>query len=360
MMARTILAAGGILTPQFLCFRKAPFLLHEHPILRIASFLIDYIAMTDIGRLDLNLLLLFEALHRELNLSSAARSLRISQPSASANLQKLRLFFGDQLFVRTGRGMKPTPFAETISSPVRESLDILRRDVVRRTQFDPMSSERLVRITTSDVGVMIIVPPLLDALRRAAPLMNVRVVPVAHDRLEEALEKNEIDVAFGYFPDLTGSNIMTQFLFDHPFACLVSAKHSSIGDHLSLEQFLAADHIVINEQGRSQELFERRIHELGLRRRILLHLPHFMSVPQLVASSDMIATVPRSLGIWYQNAGLKVFPPPIESPMIQLRQFWHRRLNDDPMVTWLHRLVGDLLIGKDPSLAFSQDYIMSS
>jgi len=313
--------------------------------------------MTDIGRLDLNLLLLLEALHEDLNLSAAARRLRVSQPTASANLQKLRLFFGDQLFVRTGRGMKPTPFAETICSPVRESLDILRRDVVRRTSFNPENSERLIRITTSDVGVMIVIPPLLDALRKTAPHMDVRVVPIAHNRLEEALEKNEIDVAFGYFPDLTGSNIMTQFLFDHPFACLVSERHSTISDHLSLDQFLAADHIVINEQGRSQELFERRLHELGWQRRILLHLPHFMSVPQLVASSDMIATVPRSLGIWYQNAGLKIFPPPMESPMIQLRQFWHRRLNDDPMVTWLHRLLGSLLIGKDPSMAFSEGYV---
>jgi len=313
--------------------------------------------MTDIGRLDLNLLLLLEALHEDLNLSAAARRLRVSQPTASANLQKLRLFFGDQLFVRTGRGMKPTPFAETICSPVRESLDILRRDVVRRTSFNPENSERLIRITTSDVGVMIVIPPLLDALRKTAPHMDVRVVPIAHNRLEEALEKNEIDVAFGYFPDLTGSNIMTQFLFDHTFACLVSERHSTISDHLSLDQFLAADHIVINEQGRSQELFERRLHELGWQRRILLHLPHFMSVPQLVASSDMIATVPRSLGIWYQNAGLKIFPPPMESPMIQLRQFWHRRLNDDPMVTWLHRLLGSLLIGKDPSMAFSEGYV---
>lgn len=313
--------------------------------------------MSDIGRLDLNLLLLLDALHEELNLSAAARRLRVSQPTASANLQKLRDFFGDQLFVRTGRGMKPTPFAETIADPVRQSLDILRRDVVRRTQFEPASSERLIRLTASDVGVMIIIPPLLDALRKMAPLMDVRVVPVAHHRLEEALEKNEIDVAVGYFPDLTGPNIMTQFLFDHSFACLVSARHPTIIDDLSLDQFLAADHIVINEQGRSQELFERRLHELGLRRRILLHLPHFMSVPQLVASSAMIATVPKSLGIWYQNAGLRIFPPPIESPMIQLRQFWHRRLNDDPMVTWLHRLLGTLLIGKDPSQAFSQTYV---
>ncbi|BBF72010.1 LysR family transcriptional regulator [Sphingomonas bisphenolicum] len=316
--------------------------------------------MDDIGRLDLNLLLLLDALQEDMNLSASARRLRISQPTASANLQKLREFFGDQLFVRTGRGMKPTPFAEMISDPVRQSLDIVRKDVVRKARFEPAISDRVIRITTSDVGVMIFIPPLLDALREAAPSMNVQVVPVPHDLLEKALEQNEVDVAIGYFPDLTGPNIMTQALFDHSFACLVSAQHSTITERLSLEQFLAADHIVINEQGRSQELFERRLHELGMRRRVRLHLPHFMSVPQLVASSEMIATVPMSLGVWYQNAGIKVFPTPVESPLIQLRQFWHRRLNDDPMVTWLHRLLGSLLIGKDPALAFSEGYSSST
>ncbi|WP_218018782.1 LysR family transcriptional regulator [Novosphingobium rosa] len=314
------------------------------------------IGMENIGRLDLNLLLLLDALYADMNLSAAARRLQISQPTASTNLLKLREFFGDQLFIRTGRGMRPTPFAESIAPAIRNCLEILSRDVLRKKQFVPETSERVLRITTSDVGVMIFIPPLLEAIRVMAPHVNVRVVPVPHDELEGALEQNVVDLAVGYFPDLTGSNILTQTLFDHTFACLVSSRNSSITDSLSLQQFLAADHIVINEQGRSQELFERRLRELGLTRRVLLHLPHFMSVPQLIARSNMIATVPRSLGVWYQDSGIRIFPPPIEVPVIQLRQFWHRRMNDDAVVLWLRRLMAELLIGRDPSLAFSSDY----
>jgi DNA-binding transcriptional LysR family regulator len=313
--------------------------------------------MTDIGRLDLNLLLLLEALQEDLNLSNAARRLHISQPVASARLTKLRGFFQDQLYVRTGRGMRPTPLADALSLPVRQSLDILRREVVYRAQFDPAKSDRTLRITTSDVGVLVFIPPLLEALRRTAPAMRVRIISVAHDRLDLALERNEVDMAIGYFPDLTGPNIMTQALIEHSFACLVSARHSTIGETLSLEQFLDAEHIVINENGRSQELFEWRLRELGLTRRVLLHLPHFMSVPQMVARSDLIATVPRSLGVWYEDAGIRLFSPPIESPRIHLKQFWHRRLHDDPLVTWLRRLMARLLIGKDPAQALSPGYI---
>jgi hypothetical protein len=130
-------------------------------------------------------------------------------------------------------------------------------------------------------------------------------------------------------------------------------------DTLSLEQFLAADHIVVNQQGRSQEIFEKRVRELKLQRRVVLHLPHFMSVPQLVATSDMISTVPFSLGAWYADAGLKLLPPPVSIPLIELRQHWHRRMNNEPAVRWLQSIVAEELRDRDPALAMSADYAKS-
>jgi len=162
-----------------------------------------------------------------------------------------------------------------------------------------------------------------------------------------------------YFPDLVGPNIVTEDLFDHPFTCIVRKDHPTIGDTLSLEQFLAADHIVVNQQGRSQEIFERRIRELKLQRRVVLHLPHFMSVPQLIATSDMIATVPFSLGAWYANAGLKLLPPPVSIPLIELKQHWHRRMDNEPAVRWLQSIVAEELRDRDPALAMSTDYSKS-
>jgi DNA-binding transcriptional LysR family regulator len=162
-----------------------------------------------------------------------------------------------------------------------------------------------------------------------------------------------------YFPDLVGPNIVTEDLFDHPFTCIVRKDHPTIGDTLSLEQFLAADHIVVNQQGRSQEIFERRIRELKLQRRVVLHLPHFMSVPQLIATSDMIATVPFSLGAWYPDAGLKLLPPPVSIPLIELKQHWHRRMDNEPAVRWLQSIVAEELRDRDPALAMSTDYSKS-
>ncbi|MFT4116693.1 LysR family transcriptional regulator [Bradyrhizobium sp.] len=315
--------------------------------------------MMDIRRLDLNLLLLFDGLFRTQNLSAVSRQLGVSQPTASADLRKLRDFFGDPLFLSTGRGMRPTPFAESISDAVRTVLATIDQQILRKPRFVPEESDRVFTVTASDIGVLIFIPPILQRIRTMAPGASLRCVPTSHEHLEDALESGEIDLAIGYFPDLVGPNIATEDLFDHPFTCIVRKDHPTIGDSLSLEQFLAADHIVVNQQGRSQEIFERRVRDLKLQRRVVLHLPHFMSVPQLIATSDMISTVPFSLGAWYANAGLKLLPPPVSIPLIELKQHWHRRMDNEPAVRWLQSIVAEELRDRDPALAMSADYAKS-
>ncbi|WP_228747767.1 LysR family transcriptional regulator [Bradyrhizobium sp. BR 10289] len=307
----------------------------------------------------MNLLLLLDGLSRAQNLSSVARQLGMSQPMASAGLRKLRDFFGDPLFLSTGRGMRPTPFAESIADAVRTVLSTVDQQILRKPQFVPETSERIFTVTTSDIGVLIFIPPVLQRIRAMAPLAQLRCVPTSHEHLEDALESGEIDLAIGYFPDLVGPNIVTQDLFDHPFTCIVRRDHPVIGNTLSLEQFLAAEHIVVNQQGRSQEIFERRVRELKLQRRVVLHLPHFMSVPHMVAASDMIATVPFSLGAWYAESGLKLLPPPVSIPLIELKQHWHRRMHNEPAVRWLQSIVAEELRDRDPALAMSVDYAKS-
>lgn len=275
---------------------------------------------------------------------------------ASAGLRKLRDFFGDQLFLSTGRGMRPTPFAESISGAVRTVLSTVDQHILRKPNFVPEESERVFTVTTSDIGVLIFIPPILQRIRAVAPGVSLRCVASSHEQLEEALERGEIDLAIGYFPDLIGPNIITEDLFDHPFTCIVRKNHATIGDTLSLKQFLNADHLVVNQQGRSQEIFERRVQELKLQRRVLLHLPHFMSVPQLIATSEMIATVPYSLGVWYADAGLKLLRPPVSIPLIGLKHHWHRRMENEPAVRWLQAIVSEELRHRDPSLAMSADY----
>jgi DNA-binding transcriptional LysR family regulator len=160
-----------------------------------------------------------------------------------------------------------------------------------------------------------------------------------------------VDIALGYFPDLQGSSFLCQTLFDHPFSCIVRRDHPTIGERLSLDQFLGLGHILVSQKGRSQELVETRMQQLGLSRRIQLQSPHFMSVPLLVAGSDLISTVPHAVAaILATMAPLKLLPPPFETPLISLRQFWHRRVDGDPAIIWFRTLIAELFLGRDPSI----------
>ena len=117
-----------------------------------------------------------------------------------------------------------------------------------------------------------------------------------------------------------------------------------------MKQFLAADHVVVMQEGRSQEIAERRMAEMGLDRHIVLRSPHFMSVPHLVATSDIISIVPRAVGRAFLHTGrLKLLEPPFKIPSIELKQLWHRRVHTDPGVLWLRTLIARLYLNRDPS-----------
>ncbi len=305
----------------------------------------------DFRRLDLNLLAVFDALYEEGNVTAAARRLRVSQPTVSFALGKLRHFFDDPLFLRAKGGMKPTPTAQRLSLPIRDAINIIKSRVVPSQNFDPLLTSRTFCISTSDIGELCFLPMLLDAFRTRAPAASLRSVSLPPDQLRIAMETGEVDLATGYFPDLAASPFRREELFSHPFTCLVRRGHPLCGDGLTLEAFLAAEHAVVIQKGRSQEIFERTMASLGFERRILLESPHFMSLPFLIAQSDLVAIVPRAVGTTFSElTGLTLIEPPVEIPPIALAQHWHSASDMDPSVTWLRSLVNELFLGRDPTI----------
>lgn len=309
--------------------------------------------MMDIRRLDLTLLLLLDGLLASGNLSATARRLDMSQPSASAALSRLRHFFNDELFIRTGRGLRPTPLAERLATPVRSVIEKINEEILLQPVFEPRDSERIFTLTMPDLGEMIFLPPIIDKIHAEAPGVTIKCVSVPHKELLDTLERGAVDLAIGYFPDLLGPAMKSQMLFEDFFTCIVRSDHQKVGNDISLDQFLELDHLVVEDESISQEKLSA---EVGLKRRILVHVPHFMSVPRLIAGSDMIGVVPLSLASWYaQVFGLRILEPPIALPKIPLKQFWHRRVHNDPAVSWLRGIVSDRLVGKDPRRAMFPD-----
>ena len=305
----------------------------------------------DIARLDLNLLCVFNAIFEEGSATAAAKRLHVSQPTVSSSLAKLRHGFDDPLFVRTRVGMTPTPFAMQLREPVLEALTIIERRVLPESDFVPLESERTWRISTSDVGELCFMPKLLEAIRERAPNTNLKTVLLPPEELEKALETAEVDLAVGYFPDLDPFTINKQELFEHPFVVIARKGHPLAKAPLALSMFLSADHAVVEANGRSQEQVELMLTHLGLKRRVVMATPYFMSLPPLIMQSDLIATVPRSLGAYFaRHCDLALIDPPLQIPAIALAQHWHIHRGRNSYHKWLRDLVSELFLDRDPTI----------
>jgi DNA-binding transcriptional LysR family regulator len=299
---------------------------------------------------DLNLLRVLDAMFTQRTVTGAAQALGLTQPGMSLALRRLRDHFGDPLFVRNGSVMAPTALAERLREPVARTLATIRAEIVPATPFDPAMSERCFAIGLSDLGDLVFLPDLVARLRAIAPSVSIRSMTVSPAALLHGLADGTIDLAIGHLTDVDTDTCLEQTLFAQPLMCLVRADHPQIGDHLSIDQFLAADHIVVTQTGGSQQVFEDRVRQLGYARRIVLRSPHFMSVPFLVAQSDMLTVVPLAVGRIYAGLlRLKMLPLPFDLAAVDLKQFWHRRAHTDPEILWLRRMVAAVFVGRDPT-----------
>lgn len=295
---------------------------------------------------DLNLLRIALAIYDEGSVSAAAKSLGLSQPAASAALARLRARVGDPLFVKTSHGMAPTPRAMTLVPTARDIMNRVNRDLLAHAVFDPATTRERFTFAMSDIGEMVFLPRLLEFFGKAAPNAQVRSVSATPARVEEGLENGEIDLAIGYFPDLKKSGYFQQRLYSHYFVCLLRTDHPLQGKKLTLAQFLKLDHAVVRAEGRSQEILERFLARKRIKRQIALLTPHFMSIPMIIARSDLVVTVPHALGLYVASTGagasVRVVEPPLALPSIELKQHWHRKFNKDAKVTWLRQVVSEL------------------
>lgn len=294
----------------------------------------------DIDKTDLNLLRIFDALIRSQNVTLAGELVGLSQPAVSFALNKLRKLTGDALFVRTTKGMEPTPRAMKMADPVRHVLDVVRQEVFLLDEFHPASSERVFTLSLSDIGEMVFLPKLMKYLRSKAPHILIKSVSMPPARLEEAMAAGEVDLAVGYYPDITKANFYQQHLFTHGFACLVRTDHPEFKRKLTMKQYLNATHILIRAEGRSQELLERYFDDQKIKRKAGLIIPHFMSIPHLLPESDMIATVPSSCAKAFAKLGTtRLLELPFNAPVFDLKQYWHARYHRDTANQWLRQVL---------------------
>jgi DNA-binding transcriptional LysR family regulator len=293
-------------------------------------------------KLDLNLLRVFAAILAEGSVTAAGERLSLSQPAMSNALARLRKVFGDPLFVRTPRGMRPTPFAERLAQPVRQALELVRATLIKEGEFEPASSERVFRFSMTDIGEMVFLPRLLERLAKLAPHVRIEALQVPHREQRDLLESGTIDLAVGNIPVIQ-AGVRYRKLFSDEYVCMVRSGHPVIRRSLSRKQFMEAAHAVVSQAGTGHEIIERTLIEHGLQDRIVLRVPQFTVIAMILARTDLMVMLPPSVARVFQGMGeFRWFACPVPIPRFEVRVLWHERFHQDPANRWLRELMAEL------------------
>jgi DNA-binding transcriptional LysR family regulator len=299
----------------------------------------------NLDRFDLNLLVAFEALMTEQQVTRAARRLHITQPALSGALARLRAVFDDQLFVKDGKSMRPTLRARELDVPIREALAKVRQ-AIGRPHFQPETSAVTVRIATSDDQEVILLSQVLKRLRSEAPNMKLVIRRLAglFELPTQELVSGALDMAIGAFPrgaHHPGGEIVSAPLNVDQLVCVASEKHPRLKRTLSQAQFLEESHVVVYYPPTGPGMVDQLLTQRGTqRRKVAMEVSHFITAAFVAGQTDLIASMDsRIAGYLRKAAGLRVFPFPFESPKLNYGLYWHGRQTTDPAHAWLRQVI---------------------
>jgi DNA-binding transcriptional LysR family regulator len=293
----------------------------------------------DIKSVDLNLLPVLDALLRQHSVTLAARELDMSQSAVSTALGRLRALLGDQLFVRTGRGMLPTPRASQLAEPVAAILDKLRDEVLSSQGFVPSTSQRDFTLGLSDVGSYVLWPRIVSVVSQQAPLVRLRLRVMSQAHIASALEDAEVDVALGAYPGLPDT-LYQRRLFERKYVAMVRQAHPLAGKRLSLQAFARCPQAVVRLASGIQDRVDETLAAQGLARQQVLDMPSYLMLPPLLAAGDWMAVLPGQLAdAFAQHGRFKLLTLPFDVPSSVIRMHWHKRFHEDGANAWLRGVI---------------------
>lgn len=296
--------------------------------------------MKNLSAVDLNLLVAFDALLTERNVTRAASRIGLSQPALSKALQRLRDIFDDPLFERRDGVMQPTAQALKLGLPVRRALDEIQSALAPQ-DFDPGRARGTITLGLIDYYEVLLLPALLTHLRQHAAGIDIAVTRTDRIRVYEQFAKNEIDFAI-----VPISESVTELHADPVSveeAVTLMAEANPLTKNFTLEGFVAAGHVVVALEGQGKGRIDSLLAARGLQRRIALTLPNFASVPFIVGGSDLISTQPRNLAIRLAAAAqIVALPPPLPVPPTTIHLVWHPRAAASPLHRWLRDAIREI------------------
>ena len=293
--------------------------------------------MNNLRGLDLNLLVTLDVLLSEHNVTRAAKRLNFSQPSVSAHLAKLREIFKDPLLLPGPRGMRPTQRADELREPLRQALKALECAVVPAGPFDPAKANQTWRIAASDYGELTVLLPIMKELRLSAPRTRLAVFEKAPSRILRQMEQGNIDLAF-HTRDEAPPELRLRILFAEHYVLASRIGHPGLKKRSTLDEFCKLEHVIVSPDGGGfLGITDSILAKAALTRKVVLSVPHFLFVPSVLESTDLVAILPSRLVKGCKS--LQIMAPPIEIPGYEMAMLWHERSHRDPAHQWLRELV---------------------
>ncbi|WP_077001820.1 LysR family transcriptional regulator [Variovorax sp. KK3] len=309
--------------------------------------------MTSNRIVDLHLLACLDALLQEKQVTRAAEKMNMSQPGMSNALARLRQKLQDPLLVRTSQGMVPTERALQLQTSVRAALRHVDAALESQATFDPAKARNTFKIAMSDYVSMLFMPSIMNALVREAPGVHVEIGPSDALRLRERFEEDGFNLCIGYYADMP-EGLHVSDIFTDSVSCIARAGHPMVRGKISLDDYASLPHILM-VGGTHTTTLESRTEEAlrragGRARNVVLWMPNLVTIPLLVAGSDLIATVPTEIAMRSEaRLGLQVLPAPFAAPELRLSMVWHELTHHDAAHRWLRQKFRDVAGGLTPA-----------
>lgn len=272
----------------------------------------------NINTTDFNLLKVFAAIYKTRNVSKAGEQIGLAQSSMSNALARLRDQFDDPLFQRTPQGMEPTHRAEQLAPKITQVINIVN-EMINPVEFDPKKVTATLAIAASDLTITTLAPTLISQLNQQAPNIQVRFVPLSKQTVFNQLDDEDIEMAIGTFARVPARYHLKQ-LNDEHFVCIAKQQHPKIQDQITLSDFTQLQHALMTLNTDDRGVIDKALAKLGHKREIAMTCAQFSPLIDIVASSQLIATIPASMTEHAKRCGCDVYPLPFVMPT------WHSEL----------------------------------
>jgi DNA-binding transcriptional LysR family regulator len=300
--------------------------------------------------LDLNLLRVFDQVMAERNLTRAARNLAMTQPAVSNALNRLRDALGDRLLVRSGYGVEPTPKALAVWPAIAEALRQIEASLAP-SEFVPKEANTTFVLAMADATAAELMPGLVDIMRDEAPGVSMRVLPLSTRDPRRMLEEGMMDLAVGFFPPVIADLAVQeqagripafdrQRLFGGEYVCVMRKGHPLAKAPLTIKRYCEARHLRVSFSGRPFGFVDEALMALGRQRRVVLTVNQFFTAGRVVATSELIAVLPKHfVSVTGMADEFVLRDLPFELPLVLVDSLWHRRQGQRSDHAWLRMAV---------------------